>query len=111
MYVKLMIDGITSEPFSATNLPPIKNFEHNSEKIINLCRERYCVPRKEIEEKIRRWASKDDTTGQATVAPKEARYKTKCSKCQREVFVPFLPDGVRPVYCKECLKAIKGQTK
>ena len=28
--------------------------------------------------------------------------KVNCSKCGEETEVPFKPDGVRPVYCKEC---------
>ena len=107
MYVKLMIDGLTSEPFSATNLPPVVVEEDNREKIVRLCRERYAVSRSEIEEKISRWASKEEE-GAMT---KEARYKTTCNKCGVTIFVPFIPDGVRPVYCKECLKLAREEKK
>ncbi|PIV46180.1 hypothetical protein COS23_00560, partial [bacterium (Candidatus Moisslbacteria) CG02_land_8_20_14_3_00_36_53] len=41
----------------------------------------------------------------------EARYKTTCNKCGVTIFVPFIPDGVRPVYCKECLKLAREEKK
>lgn len=34
---------------------------------------------------------------------KKEMHKTDCSLCGKEIEVPFIPDGVRPVYCKECL--------
>jgi len=56
VYLKLMIDGITSAPFSAHTLPPIeKPAISEREKIISVSRERYSVPRAIIEEKIARW--------------------------------------------------------
>lgn len=29
-------------------------------------------------------------------------HKITCSECGQETEVPFKPDGVRPVYCKDC---------
>lgn len=56
IYIKLMIDGIASRPFSAETLPPPKKpAESHREKIIRVSQERYGTPRKEIEEKIERW--------------------------------------------------------
>ena len=57
IYLKLMIDGIAGNAFSATALPPIDiaGTEENAEKVIRISRERYSVSRKEIEEKIGRW--------------------------------------------------------
>ena len=58
MYLKLMIDGVASNPFSATGLPPLRDDEKtgNREKIIKVSRERYALDRRVIEEKIARWA-------------------------------------------------------
>jgi CxxC-x17-CxxC domain-containing protein len=57
IYLKLMIDGIAGDAFSATTLPPIKlDNATNEEKIINASRERYTASREEVEEKIRRWS-------------------------------------------------------
>jgi len=106
MYVKLMIDGVTSDPFSATNLSPIRDLRKNRDKVINFSREAYSVKRQEIEEKISRWVSGGEGNLPAG-GQKEAKYKTKCDNCGTTVYVPFIPDNVRPVYCKECLKLFK----
>lgn len=54
--LKLMINGVASEPFSATTLAP--NPQHttgNIEKVIKVSRERYANPVIDVEEKITRW--------------------------------------------------------
>ncbi|MDD5567047.1 MAG: type IV secretion system DNA-binding domain-containing protein [Patescibacteria group bacterium] len=58
MYLKLMIDGVASEPFSAHGLPPLHSRakEGNLEKIIRVSRERYATPRAVVEDKIMRWS-------------------------------------------------------
>lgn len=109
MYVKLMIDGVTSEPFSARGLMPLSRIEGNRDKIIRFCRERYGAPRQIVEEKIARWSAKEEEKNQISFS-QEARYETKCDKCGTQVFVPFIPDGVRPVLCKNCLREYR-QTK
>lgn len=56
IYLKLMIDGASSEPFSATTLPPIDQRTESTDKVIKVSRERYATPRKTIEEKVIKWA-------------------------------------------------------
>jgi len=56
VYLKLMINGAASEPFSATTLPPIGNPTGSVEKVIRVSRERYSRPRNTIEGKIVRWS-------------------------------------------------------
>jgi CxxC-x17-CxxC domain-containing protein len=57
IYLKLMIDGIAGDAFSATTLPPIKLEDAgNDEKIIKSSRERYSSSRAEVEDRIRRWS-------------------------------------------------------
>ena len=58
MYLKLMIDGIAGDAFSATSLPPIdiSDTAVNEEKVVTVSRERYGRPRKEVEDKIARWS-------------------------------------------------------
>ncbi len=108
IYVKLMIDGVTSEPFSAVTLPPIFESYGNKEKIIRVSRERYSEERKVVEEKIARWSgmSKEEISKRLTklASPK---YEAECSVCGAITLVPFIPDGVRPVYCRKCLKEIR----
>jgi len=58
IYLKLMIDGIAGDAFSATVLPPVSLDEtrENSDKVIQASRERYASSRAEVEEKINRWS-------------------------------------------------------
>lgn len=58
IYLKLMIDGIAGDAFSAATLPPtdISETANNMEKVINVSRERYSCSKSEIEEKIARWS-------------------------------------------------------
>ncbi|MBL8031817.1 MAG: TraM recognition domain-containing protein, partial [Candidatus Doudnabacteria bacterium] len=54
--LKLMINGVASEPFSAQSIPVNPEFlTGNSEKVIRVSRERYGNPIDQVEEKISRW--------------------------------------------------------
>ena len=57
-YLKLMIDGVAGDAFSATTLPPFDLAETsgNEEKIINVTRERYGKSKAEVEDRIARWS-------------------------------------------------------
>ncbi len=62
IYLKLMIDGVTSRPFAAATLPPFPRPEKSyREKIISLSRERYGTKREKVEEKIARWSGIEET--------------------------------------------------
>ncbi len=53
IYLKLMIDGLSSQPFSATTLPPIAQPDSSYVKeIIDASREQYAKPRALVEEVI-----------------------------------------------------------
>jgi len=105
IYLKLMIDGITSSAFSAQTLPPfIKLEKSNREKIIKISRERYNVSRETIEEKISKWTG-DLKTVETKPQTSQVLYDAKCSSCGKQTKVIFPPDGTRPVYCKSCLKS------
>ncbi len=57
IYLKLMIDGIAGDAFSAKTLPPIeRKYEDSTEKVIKVSRERYAQDKKTVEEKIARWS-------------------------------------------------------
>lgn len=200
MYLKLMIDGIASSPFSARGLPPLSFDEKtgNEQKVINYSREKYASERAVVEEKIMRWhesyneepvsPKKNLATGSATTfqasektratfsdvkqynnqetfstkgpssqstyssptspvaspnaipkrhpvssnpsyplngqsiqspassfrssAPKQSTgHSTICSACGQETFTIFVPDGVRPVFCRECLSKKKEEKR
>ncbi len=129
MYLKLMIDGIASDPFSARGLPPLSVEEktNNVEKVVNYSREKYATTRAVVEEKIMRWHQDDykeekkDASGkiisntkieevQSKVEEKKTGHPGKCSSCGVAVYTPFEPDGVRPIYCKDCLAEAKRES-
>ncbi len=56
MYLKLMVDGVATQPFSANTLPPIAKRTASAEKVVQVSRERYAQPRHIIEEKVLKWS-------------------------------------------------------
>ncbi|MFA4880982.1 MAG: type IV secretion system DNA-binding domain-containing protein [Candidatus Doudnabacteria bacterium] len=64
IYLKLMIDGVASDAFSAMTLPPIEEevpkYPEAREKIIRISRERYATPRAVVEERINRWSGMEE---------------------------------------------------
>jgi CxxC-x17-CxxC domain-containing protein len=105
--IKLMIDGITSSPFSAITLPlkekPQKSYK---DTIIRASRERYGTERKIIEGKIEKWA---ETVKQISLTPKPVLYDAQCSVCGKKIKVPFQPDSSRSVYCQSCSKKVEKE--
>lgn len=116
IYVKLMVDGTTSRPFSAATLPPmaVAGDEENREKIIGASRERYARPIGEVTDQINRWSGimqiGDEGGGGSGAERGEqtAQYEISCSNCGKRSRVNFAPDPGRPVYCQDCLKKIKA---
>ncbi len=104
IYLKLMIDGVTSRPFSAATLPPLKVDLSLGvkERIIETSRKLYTRPREEVEDEIEKWS------GMLQMSDGESKYKADCSNCTKITMVPFEPKEGRPVYCKECLYKIKN---
>lgn len=111
IYLKLMIDGITSAPFSAVTLPPaLKEFASEKEKIIRVSRERYSMPRDIIEEKIAKWTGEINESiakKPASPAAQPRMYEITCSMCNKKTKVIFEPEPGRKVYCKSCLKELQ----
>ena len=56
IYLKLMVDGVATRPFSANTLPPIAKHMQSEARVIAVSRERYAEPRATIEEKVLRWS-------------------------------------------------------
>ena len=111
VYLKLMIDGIAGRPFSAQTLLPFPvPLESYREKIIKASRERYGTPRKKVEENITKWAGFLEAPTMFVPKKQTVLYDAKCSICGKPTKVVFPPDGVRPVYCKSCLKKTKAGT-
>src|SRR3990167_2930215 len=112
IYLKLMVDGVTCRPFSASTLPPIqiKSIPDCAERIMLNSRRLYSRDMKEVEEEIHKWIggigdeneeSKDKEDG-------EKQYIAKCAHCGKQAKVPYKPDGRRPVYCTSCFKKVNS---
>lgn len=132
VYLKLMIDGVAGDAFSAASLSPQPVPEKsNYEKIINVSRERYANKREIVEEKISRWSEMKNTEqqiGEKTPPERERakkifRYKEEgnlngeremwdavCEVCKDRIKVPFKPDPFRSTYCRNCLAEVRKQT-
>lgn len=124
-YTKLMIDGLVSDPFSASGLPPVLSEDQtgNEEKIIAASRERFSAKREVVEDKIARWSQafpETESTSSASKKPswqgqkkddEKKIFEADCSNCKSRVALNFQPDGVRPVYCDECFAKVKEQRK
>jgi CxxC-x17-CxxC domain-containing protein len=180
VYLKMMIDGVTSNPFSATTLAPIEleSTEANAQEVIDYTRSKYGAPKDKVEAEIREWSGTNDpfvaekisqlaeeriaqpedqgdrkessssiesnkkegadekvgnnspaknvlepwnnssrskisspsnNPGSSSSSNKVSNsekplHQADCSGCGSVVEVPFKPDGVRPVFCKDCLK-------
>lgn len=65
VYLKLMINGVSSTPFSATTLAPIAEVTGNEQKVISVSRERYANKRESVEEKINKWMGTEFHTAAA----------------------------------------------
>jgi CxxC-x17-CxxC domain-containing protein len=132
IYLKLMIDGVASRPFSALTLPPTKAAEESyTEKIIELSREKYAAVRQEVEEEIAQWhaliagraaPSAVSPGAEPVSAPLKVSksipyfgsgesqpqlYNAICSVCNKSTYVPFKPDGKRPIFCKTHREKVK----
>ncbi|MFH1582938.1 MAG: type IV secretion system DNA-binding domain-containing protein [Candidatus Falkowbacteria bacterium] len=160
-YIKLMIDGVSSDPFSARGRAPLNEEERtgNKEKVIKVSRERYAKQRLAVEDKINRWHANNEDLEEKVekrplerkmfreaparqfVAPKETpkdfsptvsdrntavrskaeaerfkqpdanKYNYICSRCSKPTQVSFVPDGIRPIFCKDCLSLAKQEKK
>ena len=122
MYLKLMIDGVASTPFSARGLPPLSKEEKTGQEevAIKWSRDNYATPRSEVEEQIVRWyqanaeetamnresSNRDRSSGDRVPVVPEG-FAANCALCGVTTYVPFKPDGVRPVFCKQCLSKKK----
>ncbi len=106
IYLKLMVDGVTSRPFSARTLPPfeVPLTSNMKEKIIEASRRLYTRPRAIIEDEINNWSGMMSEGGE----PPEGKFKAECTSCHKTTLVPFEPQEGRPVYCRDCMLKIKN---
>jgi hypothetical protein len=122
VYLKLLIDGVTSQPFSAITLPPIAQVTHSEDRVIRVSRERYANPRKEIEEKIIQWSGLGDLDDETLLKEAEEkkkqakesrkpRFEYNCTRCNKDMVLPVELDRTRPIYCEDCIEIVKEERK
>jgi hypothetical protein len=93
IYLRLMIDGVASEPFSANTLPPISEAIGIREQVIDQSRERFAGDRLEVEEQILRWSGDEDSVPPAV---KKMDAKKKDNK-KKDSKTPEKKGGNAPV--------------
>ena len=119
VYLKLMVNGVTSRPFSASTLPPLQRAGGMARKegVITVSRGQYARSREDVEQEIKRWSS--GLPGEAGVAGAKAgarpgsgqeKFESPCWTCAKTAITPFKPDPTRPVYCIDCLKKVEAGT-
>jgi len=106
MYMKLMIDGIASSPFSARGLPPLSEAEKtgNAQTVIDYSREKYASRREEVEEKIMSWHSNDGMDSGVTISAPNQGPNAAASASAR----PAAPASSLPVYRPAAASAPKA---
>ncbi len=136
IYIKLMIDGVTSRPFSAQTLAPapVDRANPRRNEIIAISRRNYSRSRIDAEREITNWAgnmevpsaiapvdisrpaSPSNSPGASKPlyqfnnpkSPEQTKlYDAKCSTCGKPTKTIFEPKPGRPIYCKSCLKKMK----
>lgn len=120
VYLKLLSRGISTDPFSATTLPPIHIPVDNEEKVINASRSQWTVPRAIVEERVLRWSETKPTLDEKSLPeiPKEKPKKLPpwmheytCSRCEKKMQLPVELDTSRPIYCEDCIDIVKAERK
>lgn len=80
-YIKLMIDGVTSKPFSMQTVPPVREDFGRRDTVVQVSRERYGRPREMVEDKISRWSGVVfNTTAQNQTKNKKKQPKSNPEK-------------------------------
>ena len=108
VYLKLMIDGVTSRPFSAKTLAPLVkggNKEIENE-VIRSSRALYCRSKEVVEREINNWSGM--SIGNENDSGNMEKFNAKCSICFSDTMVPFKPEPGRPVYCRDCIAKMKS---
>lgn len=116
IYLKLMIDGITSRPFSSKTIAPlVKGGNLDIERrVVESSRELYCRTKEDIEKEINDWSGMalgdigNARENNKASNPNGEKFETVCSNCGTMTTVPFKPEPGRAVYCKDCIVKIKA---
>ena len=128
VYLRLMIDGVPSRPFSAITLVPSPKPEISYvDEITEYSRKAYGTPIDDVEKQIAEASGVEVNEAvflpnlkkpEFKVTPEKTIYEPKkipviqsfkafCELCKKGTVLPFKPDGRRPVYCKDCFIKIR----
>ncbi len=92
--LKLMINGVASDPFTASALPPSHyDSTGNAEKVIRVSRERYANPIKEVEDKIMRWMGENDIHEEVAVLARNIKSDTSDNYEEDEAEAVVIPEA------------------
>lgn len=120
IYLKLMVGGVTSRPFSAATLPPFKvpTSAMTVESIIANSRRIYAKSRTDVEAQINQWSGMMGDMGPeepqqgsgepGSKLPEGQKIAAVCASCGKATTLNFVPTEGRPIYCKDCLAKIKA---
>ncbi|MEM4648151.1 MAG: type IV secretion system DNA-binding domain-containing protein [Candidatus Pacearchaeota archaeon] len=96
IYVKLVVNGVTTKPFSAVTLPPfeIKDSLQTEIEIIKKYYQKYARPIKEVVKEIQEWSNKTDfSLGQQELI---------CQNCNKN-YKKYSNNSESLKYCQNCL--------
>src|SRR3989338_6729532 len=126
IYLRLLIDGVPSRPFSAITLPPYPKPEISyADEVIEYSRKTYGTPRADVEGVISiatgilpaeappyNAPSREPSNEQRAVFDdKKNMFSAVCASCGRNTTVPFKPDPSRPVYCRDCFSKTSARQR
>lgn len=132
VYLRLMIDGVASEPFSALTLPPIVQKTDSNEFIIKNSRAIYAHPRDEVAAEIMKWSEMEgggvEVNAEAGVVEKQFEkaeeqrkavkkfgnkplFEYDCTRCKKHMVLPVELDKSRPIYCEDCIEIVREERK
>ncbi len=95
IYLKLMIDGVSSRPFSATTLPPPKlPLVSHRDVIIANSRQKYGTPRSVVEAKIAgEWETQSDVVIQEKIGRRNEQPLSSALRTDMPARMPRAPGG------------------
>lgn len=82
-YIKLMINGISSKPFSMQTLPPMMEHVGRGDIVRRVSRERYGRSRTIVEDKVKRWSGVtlgDKEKGERAIGGEENKRPTRLNR-------------------------------
>lgn len=132
IYLRLMIDGVASEPFSAITLPPIAQKTNSAPIVVEASRALYARPRDIVAEEIMTWSETEGggvvVAGKAEAVEKQFEqaetmrkaakkfgnkplFEYDCTRCGKHMVLPVELDRSRPIYCEDCIEVVREERK